>query len=84
MACIKQNALINILIKAQHNEAKRLTEHAKDKAKQCLAEAHRLSGVTNPNDITSEKQAVCITHSSAVHCNLKSFVNSNTIVTLMI
>lgn len=45
-------------LKAQFNEAKRLTEFSKDKAKQCLTEAHRLSGVTNPNDITPEKQAV--------------------------
>ena len=45
-------------LKAQYNEAKRSTEFAKDKAKRCLTEAQRLSGVTDPKDITTEKQAV--------------------------
>jgi len=49
-----------LFLKSQYNEVKRLMEYSKDKAKQCLDDAQRLSGVTNPNDITSEKQAVHI------------------------
>jgi len=49
-----------LYLKAQYNEAKRLTEIAKEKAKQCLTEAQRLSGVTDPKGITAEKQQVYI------------------------
>ena len=49
---------MRMYLKAQYNEAKRLTEIAKERAKQCLTEAQRLSGVTDPNAITAEKQQV--------------------------
>ena len=49
---------MRMYFKAQYNEAKRLTEIAKERAKQCLTEAQRLSGVTDPNAITAEKQQV--------------------------
>lgn len=59
MCCALNKVFYKLLsLKAQYNEAKRLTERSKEKAKQSLTEAHHLSGVTNPNDITSEKQAV--------------------------
>ena len=45
-----------LFLKSQYNEVKRLMEYSKDKAKQCLDDAQRLSGVTNqydsyPNDL---------------------------------
>lgn len=51
-----------MLLKTEYNEAKRLTEFSKGKAKECLNEAQRLSGVMNPNDITPEKQQVQYDH----------------------
>lgn len=62
-------------------------EHSKDKAKQCLDDAQRLSGVTNPNDITSEKQAVynyAIYIIEFIFCCFINSSNSNMIVIQMI
>ena len=71
-----------LYLKAQFNEAKRSTEFAKDKAKQCLTEAQRLSGVKDPNDITSEKQAVNM-HVMLFHVSGILVLYSNMIVIQM-